>query len=159
MYTLAIIDIQNEFLDRFISFKKSTERLIKNIKSEIEKAKNDNADILFVEYSGYGKSIKQLLDLTKNYPRTFYVKKSNDDGSTEIKKHILTHKLHVNNIKICGINTEYCVYYTVTGLIRAMKKSHIEIVADACDSPWSHENGIRSFEDLSRRNSRLEITF
>lgn len=159
MYTLAVIDMQEDFLQRITHNKKSTKRVIDNCKAEIAKAIKDKANILFVEYSNYGETIADLTDLAKKakYKKHFHTVKADDNGAAEISDSIKTHRLTQDKIKICGINTEYCVYATVRGLISQMKTAEIEVIADACDSPWGHESGVAKMENLSEDFPRLKV--
>ena len=158
-YTLAVIDMQDQFLNRFEEMDQCNQRVFDNCKNEIAKAISDNANILFVEYEEYGPTNSELLDLVNDssYELFNQIIKVDDNGSREIAKAIKTLSLPKEKIKICGINTEYCVYATVKGLLQAMRKSKIEVLTDACDSPWDHEIGIEILEDLTEDYSNLKV--
>jgi nicotinamidase-related amidase len=158
-YTLAVIDMQDHFLNRFEEMDQSNQRVFDNCKNEIAKAISDNANILFVEYEEYGPTNPELLGLVNDssYNSFNQIIKIDDNGSREIVKAVKKFGLPKKKIKICGINTEYCVYATVKGLLQAMRESKIEVLTDACDSPWDHEVGVEILENLTEGYSNLKI--
>lgn len=158
MYTLAVIDMQKYFLNRFKHFNKPTNGVLEGCKKEITKAIADKAKIVFVEYSSYGDTAEELVQITRDadYP-VYYTIKTDDDGGVEIAETIKTQKLSKRKIRICGINTEYCIKSTVRGLLRAMKTSVIEVISDACGSPWDHEGGVEELEEMSENFPKLRV--
>lgn len=159
MYTLAVIDMQDHFLQRIVENYKSTQRVIDNCKVQVSKAIKDKAHIVFVEYSNYGTTTKDLTDLAKKakYKKHFHTVKSDDNGGSEIAETIKAHRLTQDKIKICGINTEYCVYATVKGLMHEMENAEIEVITDACDSSWDHEYGVEVLKTLSKNFPKLKV--
>lgn len=137
-YTLCVIDMQ-------YYFGASRNAKVQNgCKKAIRKAMRDDAAILFVEYATCGRTVPTLVALTYGYKMAHLVIKTDDDGSGDIIKTIQHMKLPANHIKICGVNTDYCVLDTTRGLKESCPKStKIEVIADACNS----NSGCNGHED------------
>jgi len=127
-YTLVIIDMQKYF---DTSQKKS---VIANCRKEIKKAIKTNNHIMFVEYCGCGKTDTRLTNMTKGYPKKSIVTKKWDGGADEVTKKIQEWKLARKNLRVCGVNTDACVYKTVIGLRFNLPKSNIFLVKNACNT-------------------------
>lgn len=136
MYTLVVVDMQADFRAA------NGERVVKNCQREINQAVQDGAGIIFLEYSGYEATKKELYDLVDGYARAWTAIKYHDDGSEEAASLIRTHKLDKVNIKVCGVNTDCCVKSTVSGLTSRLPNPTINVIADACDSDWNHVHGL-----------------
>lgn len=140
---------------RFLTYNK------KRVKEEcgklIEKAIKDKVNIIFVEYADYGKTIKLLKSKVKWY-KNYTVVKENDDGSYELKKFFKNHnESSKRKFKICGVNTDACVYLTVAGLIKRFPKTKIEVISKACDSAniARHKEGLKDMKNLTYKNFKL----
>jgi nicotinamidase-related amidase len=148
MYTLCIIDMQDFFV-------RPNTRVANNCEREIRQAIADRAGILLVEYETCGTTIHQLTKLKEEFPhaRIYHVTKTNDDGSYEILNACYKFGLDSSKIKVCGVNTDCCVYQTIIGLIARAPFITIEVVADACNSNWgpdSHYRGIQNIKNLNQ---------
>lgn len=136
MYTLVVVDMQ-------ASFEAANNRRVReNCKRELERAMESGAAILFVEYVGQGPTIPSLVKLTDDYERTFIVRKNDDDGSREVAKVIRDNKLPAKRIKVCGVNTDCCVFETVCGLTNRLSTANLEVIGDACNSDFNHLGGL-----------------
>ncbi len=146
MYTLVVVDMQSPFT---ASRKPS---VVKQCQTLIKKAVKDKAAILFVEYQDYGKTDTALTKLAKDYQRAYHVIKNNDDGSREVIKTINAKRLPKQNLRVCGVNTAYCVLATVLGLTKRLHNTKIEVVAKACNSCTStaHSAGLRQMRQISK---------
>ena len=155
MYTLAIIDMQDEFLSTL----NETDNVINNCRSQINKAIEDEAHILFVEYEGYDTTTKELVDIVESnkYLDVTHITKWDDNGAEEILAAIRLHLLPQQTIKFCGINTDCCVYSTVKGFLQAMKEANVEVITDACDSAHNHKRGIDYLKSLTAEHPNLKI--
>lgn len=145
-YTLVIIDMQDNFL---ASRKESVQ---KDIAKQIKKAMKDRAGIIFVEYLGCGKTYSQLVDLSEDYDRSFTVYKDRDDGSKEVLNCLVDKKLPKSRLRVCGVNTQFCVRSTAVGLRDKLPKSKLQIIAKSCNSDYGHEcglNSLKEFDNLS----------
>lgn len=143
MYVLCVIDMQDEFEVAADS------RVGINVQREIQLAISDDAHVLFVEYNGSGDTLPELTRLTKTTSKAHTVIKTGDDGSKAIVAALKEYDIPNHHLKIVGVNTDYCVYRTVHGLRRKLPfYSQIEVIADACDSQWSHVEGLTNLHAL-----------
>lgn len=162
-YSIVFIDMQNIFLKNVL---KRDPGIILKCKRELIKAINDNAQIIFLEFRGHGSTVKELTSLLKEYSYTKYafVSKESDDGSNDLLNVILKNNLPPN-IKVCGVNTDCCVYDTVSGYLYAMtshkskdsNEFNVKVIIDACASSWYHERGVKYMRDLTDDFKQLSI--
>lgn len=139
-YTLCIIDMQDSFTtSRGLEVQRACKR-------EIRKAMRDKANILFVEYNGYGPTLPLLTDLVKSakYKKAFHVIKYSDGGGKEVDQFLKHRHMPRKNLRVVGVNTGYCVASTVEELAVRMKKSSLTIIADGCSchNEHSHRYGL-----------------
>lgn len=144
IFTLVVVDMQ----DAFESTK--NKRLIDNCIREINFAKKNDADILFVEYDGCGKTLLSLSSLTINYDHKKSIIKSHDDGSTEIISAIHKMNFDIRHLKIIGVNTDCCILETVQGLQYKLPNSKIEVISDACNSDFRHVDGLKQLKSIKK---------
>ncbi|SRR5579885_1444967 len=143
MYTLVVVDMQSSFEAA------NSRRVRENCKREIERAMEAGAAIIFVEYIGQGPTIPSLVKLTDDYDRVFITRKNDDDGSREVRKVIQDNRLPAKRIRVCGVNTDCCVFETVSGLTCKLKSVTLEVVADACNSDYQHLTGLNDMAKMS----------
>jgi len=151
-YTLIIVDMQACFS---ASTKKTVQR---NCQIEIRKAIKNNANIVFLEFEGYGPTLSSLTDIVAdaNYSKNYRAIKPINDGSESVLSLLRKKKLPRTNFRVCGVNTDCCVYSTVEGLdVKISKNLKIEVVSKACGSQYSHKEGIEDMQNLSHRVSVL----
>lgn len=139
------IDLQNGFIDNV------SPKVIKVAQEEVRRAMRYNYDILFLEYWGYGPTIKEIKGLTKNYDKRVTVKKWSDDGGINVLDAIQEHNLSGKKIRVSGIYTDLCVHDTIRTLSEYSPSSEIFIRKDGCDSIYS--NSFRKFK--SYKNVKL----
>ena len=146
-YSLIIIDMQ-EYFDAACDY-----RTQMACRKAIRKAMKDDAAILLVEYRGCGKTAATLAGLLDGYKNAHVVKKSNDDGGKEVVRKLRREKLPRGTIRVCGVNTDACVEDTVRGIMRNMRKRtpEIQVLANACNSNYSHREGIRNLRDMGAK--------
>lgn len=148
---LLVIDIQKQFAESF------SDKTIKNISAEIQKAISKKDYIIFVEYDGYEKTDIRLRRLVKGYKNFCTVRKSDDDGSREIMKVVNSKRLSKRTMRVCGVNTDACVQETVVGLsclIPSQRKDAIKVVGKACDTAYGgHKSALR----LMGKNKNVRI--
>ena len=143
--TLVVIDMQPEF-----KAAKNPNTVI-SVTAEIMKAMINHHAIVIVEYEGSGSSHKAFYDLLKDYPFVSRLTKKCDDGSGEIVTRLKRRGFPVNQIRVCGVNTDCCVASTVYGLLWRLKTSKIELVKSAC-------NANRKIDwDLFTKNPNLSL--
>jgi Isochorismatase family len=143
-YTLLCIDLQSKFGVHHHS------RVVNSAEREIRQAITDDSPIVMVEYKNCGPTVDQLLDLTMQHSKVHRIEKIGDDGSEEVMTTIKEHKLPHDYLKVCGVNTDICVYCTIYSIHKHWPHTHIEIVADACNSQWGEPSHIRGLSNLER---------
>lgn len=143
-YTLCVIDMQEIFSSS------QDAQIQKSCIREIKKAIRDRSVILFVEYAGYNPTIRVLTDIVEqaNYKRAYHVIKSRNDGGKEVTDFLAKHHLPKMNMRVCGVNTDYCVRETVNGIKQALPGAYIHVVADACGSVWNHKYGLQQMKQV-----------
>jgi len=153
-YTLIVVDMQPKFKAA------NGERVRKGCMREIMKAITSKAPIIFLEYDsdyipgGYGPTLKEL---TKPVVDNYYIEyKTRDDGSYNVQKLVKKHKLP-ETFRVCGINTDCCVYETVRGLSLIFDNPNIDVVEDACASDWNHMLGIDSIKQISNKINVINV--
>jgi len=132
-------------------FKASKQSSVKkNVLKQIALAMKDNAPIVFVEYEGCGSTLPSLTNLPKNnsYNNIYKIKKTEDDGSDVIRSALRSNKLPRTYVRVCGVNTDCCIYETVNGLSGALPKTKIEVVENACGSSHDHNAGIDDMKKM-----------
>lgn len=124
--TRIIIDMQQIF--------PAANRLetVVSVAQEIIQAMRERAHILFVSYYGYSGTHPALLNLTKKYDRVKRINKRNDGGSKEVMRALTKFEFNHRHLRVCGVNADCCVYWTVSGLSDLLPKSKIEMVKNAC---------------------------
>lgn len=146
-YTLVVVDMQSRFNAA------NGERVRKNCLREIMKAIKNELPIIFLEWEGEEVTLPEL---TKPCKDNFYVEtKRTDDGSNEVQKLVIAHKLP-RNFRVCGVNTDCCVRATVVGLTARFSSATIDVIADACDSDWNHTGGLTC---LSNMKNNVNVKF
>lgn len=124
-YTLVVVDMQP-------SFKSSQNKLtIYAVSLLIEKAIQDGADIVVLEYAGYGSTDWRIRDEYAGYDRVFTITKYADDGSNDMIES--SFDFQKERFVICGVNTPFCVSGTALGLREKFPKSDIEVKLNACN--------------------------
>jgi len=126
--TLVIVDMQPVF-----KASKDPNTIIA-VTHEIFMAKQNNHAIIIVEYARSGRTHTGFDDLLKGYPHKARIRKRDDDGSKEIVRALCRRNFPMQTLRVCGVNTDCCVYETVTGLIKKLSKTQVEVVKNACNS-------------------------
>jgi len=145
-FTLVCIDMQQYFTAA------NGEKVQRACVREIKQAMKKGATILFVEYDNYGPTLPLLTDLVKKakYKKVHYLVKDADGGGAIIADYLRKRHLTRSNIRVVGVNTNYCVQATVEGLNHYLNNSYFHIVADACASRYSsgHKYGLAAMSKL-----------
>jgi hypothetical protein len=106
--------------------------------------------IVFVRYvdkdEDHGPVHQWLTDLTLLYSHKAMVNKSTNDGSKPIIRTISKRGFCRTQIRICGVNAQWCVRSTVGGLKQKLPKSRLIAVADAINT-----TDYRGGDDLQHR--------
>lgn len=135
--TLVVVDMQP-------CFEASNDpNTIIAVTNEIMVAKQNNDAIIMVEYDSSGRSHCGFDAILKDYYYKSKITKKNDDGSKEIIRALKRRKFPARILRVCGVNTDCCVFDTVLGLLNGLKNTKIELVKKACntdDSSFSWKN-------------------
>jgi nicotinamidase-related amidase len=150
-YSLVIVDMQTGFVAA------NSRKTLKNCKREIRKAIKDDANIIFVEYNGCGRTIKELTEITDKiaYKKKFVAIKRKNSGAKIILKTMKKNNIPTTkhtNFRVCGVNTDACVLETVEDLARALRQRsyNIEVILSACNSSYSHKDGVSDLKNLAK---------
>lgn len=130
---LVIIDMQHSF--------SASQHLptIEACQEEIKKAIKNNEYIFFVEYKGEGATDSRLTDLTKKYSNVYFIQKRADDGSAEIMSKVYSLGIVNSKFRICGVNSDACVKFTVESLAEYGRSGRpCEVVSRACNSDYAN---------------------
>jgi nicotinamidase-related amidase len=124
-YVLCIIDMQP------IGFYNSN-FIIENVLNLVREAIANKAFIVIAQFKGCGETHINIINEIHEYPYKEYIWHNKNDKSKPIQEVLKNHNIFVRQIKICGVNTEYCVKDTVHGLA---KKFHIpiKVIENACN--------------------------
>ena len=124
-YVLCIIDMQpfGFYNSNFI---------IENVLNLVREAIANKAFIVIAQFKGCGETHINIINEIHEYPYKEYIWHNKNDKSKPIQEVLKNHNIFVRQIKICGVNTEYCVKDTVHGL---SKKFHIpiKVIENACN--------------------------
>ena len=121
-YVLCIIDMQP------VGFNNSN-LIIEHVLQLVREAMVKKAFIVIAQFKGCGETHLNIRNEIQTYPYKKYVWHHKNDKSKPIQE-ALKH-IFVRQLKVCGVNTEYCVKDTVHGLA---KKFHIpiKVIEKAC---------------------------
>jgi len=143
--TLVIVDMQPVFIAS-----RNPETVIA-VANEIMTAKMNNHAIIFLEYNLSGATYSGFQSLLKDYPHKSKIRKNGDDGSKEVIRALNRRNFPMQTLRVCGVNTDCCVYSTVYGLLELLSKTRIEIVKKACNS----ESTNLDWNDFKHPNLRV----
>lgn len=135
-YTLVVVDMQEEF-----TAARDTNTIIE-CEELILEAISDHATIVFLEFTGCGRTMDSLYELVDNHYNVFFLRKSGCDGSNHIMRNNKAFELQEIHFKVCGVNTDACVQDTVLGLSSKYPEAVIEVISSACNSEVSHLSGL-----------------
>ena len=124
-YVLCIIDMQP------IEFSNSN-LIIENVLELVREAIINKAFIVIAQFKGSGETHINIRNEIQTYPYKKSVWHNKNDKSKPIQEVLNSVNVFVRQIRICGVNTEYCVLETVHGLA---KKFHIpiKVIEKACN--------------------------
>jgi len=124
-YVLCIIDMQPDGFN-------NSNLIIENVSQLVREAILNKAFIVIAQFKGCGETHINIINEIQNYPYKEYVWHNKNDKSKPIQDILNRRNIFVRQIKVCGVNTEYCVKDTVNGLA---KKFHItiKVIEKACN--------------------------
>ena len=122
-YVLCIIDMQP------IGFSNS-KLIIENVLDLVREAVVDKAFIVIAQFKGCGETHINIINELQKYPYKKYVWHNKNDKSKPIQEALKN--IFVRQMKVCGVNTEYCVKDTVHGLAKKFPIP-IKVIEKACN--------------------------
>jgi hypothetical protein len=126
---------------------------IQNLRRELALAVERQANIVFLEYDGFGETLPPLKETVNQnrYQRIYYGVKNERDGSVFVRKAVQDRAFYSEQFRVVGAYTDQCVLATVEGIRSWFPRSHIEVVADACRAMSAnyHYEGLARFKKLS----------
>lgn len=129
-YSLVVVDMQACFTASQGS------SVIAGVAREIIFARQKKNPILFVEYADLydvaHPTLEGLTALVKGYPHKARVFKHTDDGSTEVLKALRRRNFNMRRLRVCGVNTDCCVWSTVEGILSKTTNTKVEVAKGAC---------------------------
>ena len=124
-YVLCIIDMQPL---GFVNLN----LIIENVLQLVREAIVNKAFIIIAQFKCCGETHINIINELQKYPYKEYIWHNKNDKSKLIHEVLNRLDIFVRQMKICGVNTEYCVKDTVPGLA---KKFHIpiKVIEKACN--------------------------
>jgi nicotinamidase-related amidase len=125
-YVLCIIDMQP------FGFSNS-KLIIENVVQLVRAAMLAKAFIVIAHFRGCGDTHVNIMNELEAYSYKEYVWHNKNDKSKLIQQILQSRKILVRQIKVCGVNTEYCVKDTVHGLAKRFPVIPIQVIEKACN--------------------------
>ncbi|GEM_PF-3374036 len=121
--------------------------------------------IVFVEAKPeeYGATDQRLLAPVRDYePGLWWVERKQyrrDDpnwahsGAHQVEEVCAVLGLATDRFRVCGVNTDICVFFTMLGLNRLYPEARLELVERACNTPYcdSRPLAVRDFHMYAAR--------
>jgi nicotinamidase-related amidase len=123
-YVLCIIDMQPRGFNNCLL-------IVENVLHLVREAIADQAFIVIAQFKGCGPTHINLEKEMHTYSSKEYVWHNKNDKSQPIKEALHRRGIFVREIRVCGVNTEYCVKDTVHGLAKKFHVS-IKVIENAC---------------------------
>lgn len=133
---LVVVDMQEYFLCKLPGTRRSA--LMDNFRRRME----DFEEVILVEYSGYGRTIPEMLDIIGDRLSST-VQKDESDGS-----HAICAVAPVEDFVVGGLNTTCCVLATVYGLRLYHRRARLDlsICEDISFHRWIQERIVKEYE-------------
>lgn len=125
-YVLCIIDMQPIGFDTSVF-------IIENVLQLVREAIINKAFIVVAQFKGCGKTHTDILNEIQEYPYKIFITHNKNNKSKPIFEALNGLKIFVRQLKICGVNTEYCVKDTVHGLAKKFFNISIIVIERACN--------------------------
>ncbi len=150
-YTLVVVDMQTGFE---AAHEPTT---LACVKREINSAFQNNNPIIFLEVpyfspldeTGLGHTLRELTQPVINYNKAKVVEKMYSDGSWFVLDACQRNNFDPSHIRICGVNSDVCVFFTAIGLAASKEVGLIEVITDACNTITKGYN-FKDFQDKEK---------
>lgn len=146
-YTLVVVHMQGHLsAARYPPTVAGVQRMIRQ-------AINDSAAIIFTWFPYYSPSdeapcpppLSELTELINGYERGVCIEHFGSDGSWSVLHECARRHWPPDVFRVCGVNTEACVYETACGLARS--GATVEVWLKACNTNRSLHDFERQFLD------------
>ena len=124
-YVLCIIDMQP------VGFSNSN-LIVENVLELVREAIVNKAFIVIAQFNRCGETHIKITNEIEKYPYKEYIWHNKNDKSKPIQEALKNLNIFVREIKVCGVNTEYCVKDTVHGLTKKINIP-IKVIEKACN--------------------------
>lgn len=119
--------------------------IIKAAQEEVRRAIRFNYGIVFLEYDGFGDTLPEVKRLASGYKNQITILKDDDDGGHDVVDGVFKNGLKLNQVRVCGVNTDMCVHDTIRTIVNLSPASKIIIRKDGCGS--SAKNDFTKFKN------------
>jgi nicotinamidase-related amidase len=106
--------------------------IIGNVMNLIRRAILDKAFIVIAQFKKCGETHDHITAELNTYPYKVYLWHNKNDKSKPIKEILIERGILVRQLKVCGVNTEYCIKDTVNGLAKKFNIP-IKVIEEACN--------------------------
>jgi nicotinamidase-related amidase len=124
-YVLCIIDMQPYGFS-------NSKIIIDNVLTLVREAIIKKAFVVVAQYKNAGNTHISIINALQDYPYKAYGWHNRNDKSPIIQNILREKKVFTRLIKVCGVNTEYCIWATVNGLARKYYIP-IKVIESACN--------------------------
>lgn len=145
-YVLCIIDMQP------VGFENAG-FILKEVLELVKEAILEKAFIVVAQFTRCGETHPDIRQELQNYPYHAFIWHNKKDKSNKIREILISRNLFIRKIKVCGINTEYCVKDTVRGLSKKFMVP-IQVIEKACNG---NEKYAAEALDLMRGYKHVEV--
>jgi hypothetical protein len=144
---LLIIDMQTGF------YTAEDPVTVSSVVEELQFAWAFGNPVVVVTFKGQGElvaGVKELVEQLDSQVSIFFVEKTTDDGSALVAQALTEAGIaSPQRLRVCGVNINYCVKATVTGLSALLPQTTIEVVARGCNCERGREfNHFGSFPNV-----------
>jgi len=158
MKLLAVIDMQNDFIDGALGTKEAV-AIVEHVKARIAKAKADGEAVIFTRdthFANYmdtqeGKKlpVPHCIENTFGWEVREGLAEADDViidkptfGSTELQQHVV--EMGYTDVELIGLCTDICVISNAMLIKAALPECNVSVRADCCAgvTPESHQNAL-----------------
>jgi nicotinamidase-related amidase len=106
--------------------------IIEDVLALVREAIIKKAFVVVAQFKNAGNTHISIVNVLQNYPYKAYGWHNRNDKSPIIQNILREKKVFVRSLKVCGVNTEYCIWATVNGLARKYCIP-IKVIESACN--------------------------
>jgi nicotinamidase-related amidase len=125
-YVLCIIDMQPR---GFVN----ANCILEDVVTLVQEAILVKSFIVICQFYRCGETHEKIRQLMIDYPYKEYFWYRKNDKSKPFQEIIVRRNIFIREIKVCGVNTEYCVKATVHGLANKFPNKSIKVIEKACN--------------------------